>query len=173
MSIFELDHTLNSQLFRTHLFRVAIFLVSLLLFLEPVQAQPARHIVNIDAQTHVSPETALAIPFTAGTYQVHVIGKAAGGQFDGWSSNCLTRGCTADGYDCRKGWEHQYTIRYPQMLTVPPTDRYASSDLAMQNPPPDQRLRVATDREILFYVYNPGSPENNRGGVSLQIDSVN
>jgi hypothetical protein len=126
--------------------------------------------VNIDAQINVSRQQAVVVPLQPGSYKVHIIGKADGGKFDAFNLNCSSLGCKADGTDCRKGWQHRYSIYANRLIQVDRTDQYATPKLAIQHPPMDQFLEITKPTPVYFYIYNPSSPANNQGGLSLTVE---
>lgn len=131
-------------------------------------------IVNVNAVKNYSKETAAVITLPASTYRVHVIGKAAGGEFDAWSPYDRNIDCKADGTGCKYGWGHEYTIRPgEEYMKVEGTGEYASPEQALSNTPNDVSFTLESQSEVQFYIYNPSSPENNRGGVSLKVEKIN
>ena len=115
--------------------------------------------IDIDAQIHVSKEQAAVLFLNPGVYNARIIGTREGGKFDGFNSNCSSLGCKADGSDCRQGWQHQYSI-------------YTNRSHRVDRTPADLRFELTEPTQVRFYVYNPSSPENNQGGISLKIESL-
>ena len=141
-----------------------------------VKSAPSEEIVtvNIDATKNYSKSKAAVVTLPAGEYRVHVIGKAEGGLFDAGSVTSSTKGCRADGTKCKLGWEHDYRIRPGnKYIKVEGTGKYATAYLALSNAPVDASFILGSESEVKFYIYNPSSPRNNRGGVSLKVESIN
>lgn len=128
--------------------------------------------IDIDAQIHVSKEQGAVLYLNPGVYNARIIGTREGGKFDGFNSNCSSLGCKADGSDCRQGWEHQYSIYTNRSLRVDRTSKYATTQMAIAHRPADLRFELTEPTQVRFYIYNPTSPENNQGGISLKIESL-
>ncbi|WP_157951201.1 hypothetical protein, partial [Cyanothece sp. BG0011] len=131
------------------------------------------NIINIDSTQNLSPETATKITLPAGTYTLHVIGQADGGNYDAWTRTELIDGCDSNGEHCTKGWEHKYFYQLgnTDSVKVDRTDRYSTASAALANPPADVSFTLTEDTEVQFYVVDGGDPTNNQGGVSLQVIS--
>lgn len=131
------------------------------------------NIINIDSTQNLSPETATKITLPAGTYTLHVIGQADGGNYDAWTRTELIDGCDGNGENCTKGWEHKYFYQLgnTDSVKVDRTDRYSTASAALANPPADVSFTLTEDTEVQFYVVDGGDPTNNQGGVSLQVIS--
>lgn len=130
-------------------------------------------IVNVNAVKNYSQETAAVITVPAGIYRVSIIDTAAGGEFDAWSSYDKNIDCKADGTSCKYGWGHEYSIRPgSDFIKVDGTGEYATPEQALSNAPNDVSFTLEEESEVQFYLYNPSSPDNNRGGVSLKVEKL-
>jgi hypothetical protein len=117
-------------------------------------------IINIDPKQNYSIDTALTVNLPTGDYQVDVIGKAEGGQFDAWSRKCACR------------WGTYYSRRWGNnkgLKKIGDPNKYGSIEEALANRIPSAPLTVKEDREVKFYTYSTKG-DDNRGGVSLKVE---
>ncbi|GGI32890.1 PEPxxWA-CTERM sorting domain-containing protein [Bradyrhizobium guangdongense] len=143
-------------------------------------------IVNYDATNPAGTTIILA----AGTYQVQLIGTAAGGAYDAWDpwSGGTVSGCDGTGANCAQGWTDRFTISFngnttqyllpsssyfstaTQALTAyttSPLDQQVNGGLSTPAPNPIT-FSLAAATPVTFGVAD--FPYNdNTGGVSLDV----